>query len=38
LILDAIQVSNKTKLEQEIHTNKPIRLTESVGGIAFASD
>jgi UDP-N-acetyl-D-mannosaminuronate dehydrogenase len=38
LILDAIQVSNKTKLEREVHTNKPNRVTESLGSVAFASD
>jgi len=38
LILDAIRISNKTKLEQELHTNKPNRDTKSLGGVAFASD
>lgn len=38
LILDAIKVSNKTKLEREAHTNKPNPVTESLGGVAFASD
>jgi UDP-N-acetyl-D-mannosaminuronate dehydrogenase len=38
LILDAIQVSNKTKLEQVVHTNNRDRVTESLGGVAFASD
>src|SRR6516225_938005 len=38
LILDAIRISNKTKLEREVRANKPNRVTESLGGVAFASD
>ena len=38
LLLDAIQVSNKTKLERELRTNKPNPVSESLGGVAFASD